>query len=234
MNPANYFKQIKAFRLIQHTSKELQAPAVALWYALLGTSNDLGHPAVFTVALSALASDAGLSLSGVKRAREALTRQGFIQWQQRPGRACAQYRMLDIAVDYSGGTAAPWESQTEPQTELQTEPQSEPQSGPQTGPQSGPQSGPIIYTKTKTGQTQTTPPLTPPGEGEGEKIAMKYYGKAGDAHGDAKVIAGDSMPKSGASSGPGRNAALEGRCLPGILRAIVFAAPGAPQWGLPP
>lgn len=167
----HYFEQIRAFRLIQRTRQELQAPAVALWYALLGTSNELGHPESFGVALSSLAHDAGLSLSGVKRARETLARSGLIEWQAQPGRACARYRMLDITMDYT----AREEAAREPQSEPQTEPQSEPQTGPQSEPQSEPHTGPIHYTKTKTNQTQKTPPQAPQGEGEGVKDAFEAF-----------------------------------------------------------
>jgi hypothetical protein len=148
----NHFQQIKAFRLLQRTKQELQSPAVALWYALLGTSNDLGHPAAFAVALSTLALDAGLSVSGVKRARNTLAQKGYIQWRERRGRACAEYTLLDITLDYFGGAMAPREPQGEPRGE----------------PDAAPDSGPIHYQKRKTGPKQDKPPLAPQGEGEGE------------------------------------------------------------------
>lgn len=129
----NYLAEIKAF----YDRLELNPQpntAIALWHALMSIANKAGWPDTFTVAQSVLGLRSGLNASAIKRARNKLATDGFIEWKARGGNQSAQYRLISLVV----------------QNEGKNEPQFEPQSEPQVAPQSEPQSEPINKTKTKT------------------------------------------------------------------------------------
>ena len=129
----NYLAEIKAF----YDRLELNPQpntAIALWHALMSIANKAGWPDTFTVAQSILGLRSGLNASAIKRARNKLAMDGFIEWKARGGNQSAQYRIISLVVQNSSTN----------------EPQYEPQSEPQVAPQCEPQSGPINKTKTET------------------------------------------------------------------------------------
>ena len=121
----NYLAEIKAF----YDRLELNPQpntAIALWHALMSIANKAGWPDTFTVASSVLGLRSGLNASALKRARNKLATDGFIEWKSRGGNLAAQYKINSLVVqNYS--KIAP---QFEPQSELQIAPQFEPQSEP--------------------------------------------------------------------------------------------------------
>lgn len=128
----DYLREMKAF----YDRLELNPQpntAIALWHALMSIANKAGWPDTFTVASSVLGLRSGLNASALKRARNTLSMNGFIEWKSRGGNQSAQYHMISIAVQY----------------QYKNEPQSEPQCEPQCEPQSEPQSEPIIKHKHK-------------------------------------------------------------------------------------
>ena len=137
----NYIAEIKAF----YDRLELNPQpntVIALWHALMSIANKAGWPDTFTAAQSVLMLKSGLSASALKRARNKLSMDGFIQWKSRGGNLAAQYRMISL-VAHNG---------------LQIEPQTEPQCEPQTEPQCEPQIGPINKLKQK---QNNIPPISP-------------------------------------------------------------------------
>lgn len=142
----NYLAEIKAF----YDRLELNPQpntVIALWHALMSIANKAGWPDTFTVAQSVLGLRSGLNASALKRARNKLATDGFIEWKQRGGNLSAQYHINSLVV------------QNQCKNEPQSEPQSEPQFEPQIAPQSEPQSEPINKTKTKT--KTNSPPISP-------------------------------------------------------------------------
>lgn len=128
----NYIAEIKAF----YDRLELNPQpntAIALWHALMSMANKAGWPDTFTVASSVLGLRSGLNASALKRARNKLATDGFIEWKSRGGNQSAQYRMISLVV----------------QNPYKNEPQCEPQSEPQNEPQFAPQSEPINKHKLK-------------------------------------------------------------------------------------
>jgi hypothetical protein len=121
----NYLAEIKAF----YDRLELNPQpntAIALWHALMSIANKAGWPDTFTVASSVLGLRSGLNASALKRARNKLATDGFIEWKSRGGNLAAQYKINSLVVqNYSKN-----EPQFEPQSELQIAPQFEPQSEP--------------------------------------------------------------------------------------------------------
>ena len=150
----NYLAEIKAF----YDRLELNPQpntAIALWHALMSIANKAGWPDTFTVASSVLGLRSGLNASALKRARNKLATDGFIEWKSRGGNLAAQYKINSLVVqNYS--KIAP---QFEPQSELQIAPQFEPQSELQIAPQFEPQSEPINKQRHK--HKQNTPPISP-------------------------------------------------------------------------
>lgn len=129
----NYIAEIKAF----YDRLELNPQpntVIALWHALMSIANKAGWPDTFTVAQSVLGLRSGLNASAIKRARNKLATEGFIEWKARGGNQAAQYKIISLVV----------------QNKTLNEPQYEPQSEPQVAPQCEPQSEPINKTKTKT------------------------------------------------------------------------------------
>ena len=113
----------------------------------MSIANKAGWPDTFTVASSVLGLRSGLNASALKRARNKLATDGFIDWKPRGGNQSAQYHIKSLVV----------------QNRHENEPQYEPQSEPQCEPQSEPQSEPINKHKLKPKQKpkQNNPPISP-------------------------------------------------------------------------
>lgn len=142
----NYLAELKAF----YDRLELNPQpntVIALWHALMSIANKAGWPDTFTVASSVLGLRSGLNASALKRARNKLATDGFIDWKPRGGNQSAQYHIKSLVV----------------QNRHENEPQCEPQSEPQCEPQSEPQSEPINKHKLKPKQKpkQNNPPISP-------------------------------------------------------------------------
>ena len=121
----NYIAEIKAF----YDRLELNPQpntAIALWHALMSIANKAGWPDTFTVAQSVLGLRSGLNASALKRARNKLATDGFIEWKSRGGNQSAQYRIISLVVQNYSQNEPQFEPQSEPQNEPQFEPQSEP------------------------------------------------------------------------------------------------------------
>ena len=150
----NYLAELKAF----YDRLELNPQpntVIALWHALMSIANKAGWPDTFTVASSVLGLRSGLNASALKRARNKLATDGFIDWKPRGGNQSAQYHIKSLVVQNR--------HEFEPQYEPQCEPQYEPQCEPQCEPQSEPQSEPINKHKLKPKQKpkQNNPPISP-------------------------------------------------------------------------
>ena len=126
----NYLAEIKAFYDRLELSPQPNT-VIALWHALMSIANKAGWPDTFTVAQSVLGLRSGLNASALKRARNKLATDGFIEWKQRGGNQSAQYRIFSLVV----------------QNQCKNE------------PQFAPQCEPINKTKTKT--KTYTPPISP-------------------------------------------------------------------------
>lgn len=140
----NYLAELKAF----YDKLELNPQpntVIALWHALMSIANKAGWPDTFTVASSVLGLRSGLNASALKRARNKLATDGFIDWKPRGGNQSAQYHIKSLVV----------------QNRHENEPQYEPQSEPQCEPQSEPQSEPINKHKLKLKPKQNNPPISP-------------------------------------------------------------------------
>lgn len=121
----NYIAELKAF----YDRLELNPQpntAIALWHALMSIANKAGWPDTFTVASSVLGLRSGLNASALKRARNKLATDGFIEWKSRGGNQSAQYRIKSLVVQNKYENEPQFEPQTEPQNEPQFEPQTEP------------------------------------------------------------------------------------------------------------
>ena len=128
----NYIAEIKAF----YDRLELNPQpntVIALWHALMSIANKAGWPDTFTVASSVLGFRSGLNESALKRARNKLATDGFIEWKTRGGNLAAQYKINSLVV----------------QNYIKNEPQIAPQNEPQIAPQYEPQSEPINKHKHK-------------------------------------------------------------------------------------
>lgn len=143
----NYFQQLRAFRIRQKLYR-LDAPAVALWYTLMAIANETGLHEGLSLAVSTLA-EAGLSKSGVQRARNTLQQKGYLTWRSRRGRESAVYDLADLTLALPCGA--------------QGGAQGGPQAGPQAAAQSAPQAGSISL-QNQTEQTGEPTPLPPRGE----------------------------------------------------------------------
>lgn len=146
----NYLAELKAF----YDRLELNPQpntVIALWHALMSIANKAGWPDTFTVASSVLGLRSGLNATALKRARNKLATDGFIDWKPRGGNQSAQYHIKSLVV------------QNRHENEPQCEPQSEPQCEPQSEPQCEPQSEPINKHKLKQKQKpkQNNPPISP-------------------------------------------------------------------------
>lgn len=121
----DYLKELKAF----YDRLELNPQpntAIALWHALMSIANKAGWPDTFTVASSVLGLRSGLNASALKRARNKLATDGFIEWKPRGGNLSAQYKINSLVAQNRYKNEPQFEPQNEPQFALQCEPQSEP------------------------------------------------------------------------------------------------------------
>nr|DAG10542.1 MAG TPA: putative replisome organizer protein [Bacteriophage sp.] len=84
----------------------------------MSIANKAGWPDTFTVASSVLGLRSGLNASALKRARNKLATDGFIEWKARGGNLSAQYKIKSLVVQNC--------YKNEPQNEPQCEPQNEP------------------------------------------------------------------------------------------------------------
>lgn len=125
----NYLAEIKAFydRL---ELNPLPSPAIALWHALMSIANRTGWQQEFTAAVSVLVLKSGLNAQAIKRARNRLEQDGYIQWRSRGGSQSAVYRMVSLVVQNDGVFCTTNCTTGVPQSEPQSEPQPEPQSVP--------------------------------------------------------------------------------------------------------
>ena len=117
----NYIAEIKAF----YEKLELNPQpntAIALWHALMSIANKAGWPDTFTVASSVLGLRSGLNASALKRARNKLAMDGFIEWKSRGGNLAAQYKINSLVVQNYPKNEPQYEPQYEPQIEPQYEP----------------------------------------------------------------------------------------------------------------
>lgn len=90
----NYIKQILAFQDLVEI-KGLSAGQIALWHALINVNNKCGWIEWFSVASSKLQIGAGLSESGIRKAREALKQLGIIDFQFQ-GTHATRYHLTDL------------------------------------------------------------------------------------------------------------------------------------------
>lgn len=90
----NYIKQILAFQDLVEI-KGLSAGQIALWHALINVNNKCGWIEWFSVANSKLQIGAGLSESGIRKAREALKQLGIIDFQFQ-GTHATKYHLTDL------------------------------------------------------------------------------------------------------------------------------------------
>lgn len=90
----NYIKQILAFQDLVEI-KGLSAGQIALWHALINVNNKCGWIEWFSVASSKLQIGAGLSESGIRKAREALKQLGIIDFQFQ-GTHATKYHLTDL------------------------------------------------------------------------------------------------------------------------------------------
>ena len=93
----NYLAELKAF----YDRLELNPQpntVIALWHALMSIANKAGWPDTFTVASSVLGLRSGLNASALKRARNKLATDGFIDWKPRGGNQSAQYHIKSLVV----------------------------------------------------------------------------------------------------------------------------------------
>lgn len=89
----NYLIEIRAFHDWQE-GHPLDAPAVALWYALMYQNNKAGWAPSFTVPVSVLELRSGLNRHTVYRARDCLQKNGRVIFRERPGGQCSEYRLI--------------------------------------------------------------------------------------------------------------------------------------------
>lgn len=81
----NYITEILCFQNFNR-NQTLSAGQISLWHALFAASNRQGLGQPFSVSDKMLQTDSGLSESGVRKAREALCRQGLVQYKKPSGR----------------------------------------------------------------------------------------------------------------------------------------------------
>lgn len=92
----NYLEEIKSFYVWLETNT-LTTPAVALWHALMHTSDRAGCPDEFTIAYSTLSAKTGLKKDAIVRARQALQQSGRINFRSRAGQQSAIYQIIPLA-----------------------------------------------------------------------------------------------------------------------------------------
>lgn len=171
----NYLLELRAFH-DRLESGGLSAPAIALWYAVMHVANRSGWKRELPIAASALALHAGLSPSGVKRAREALRQAGLLSWRTRGGNRASVYTLISATAAYGRGEEAGRSQRDEHQFEINPDDDSEHQFDPQGGPHAG-----RISKQDGTVQDRTRPPVSPQGEEGFAAFWEAYPRKAGKA-----------------------------------------------------
>ena len=120
MSDVNYFQQLRAFR-IRKKLCQLAAPEIALWFALMSISNELGQYDRLSLSVSTLMEEAGLSRGSFIRARNTLKQHGFISWDSRKGNQSALYSMTDLTTVYQYGTQTDTQDGTQTGTQGDTQ-----------------------------------------------------------------------------------------------------------------
>ena len=111
MKQPNYLSEINMFYDWLETN-QVPKSAIALWHALMHINNKAGWGQTFTVAVSTLESKTGFKRSELFEARNLLTQKRRINWKQRGGNLCAEYkinffsvRIADASADTSADTS---------------------------------------------------------------------------------------------------------------------------------
>lgn len=94
----NYSREISAF-YDWLEANNLNAAAIALWYALINTAKRAGWPKQFTVSALLLMAKAGLSKSAFFRARDKLAQLGRIAYIQQGENLNAVYSLTYLTAD---------------------------------------------------------------------------------------------------------------------------------------
>jgi len=93
----NYEEEIQSFYVWLETNS-VTTPAIALWHALMHTSNRAGCPDEFTVAYSTLSAKTGLKKDAIIRARQTLQQCGRISFRSRTGQQSAIYQIIPLSL----------------------------------------------------------------------------------------------------------------------------------------
>lgn len=129
----NYLKEIVAFNEYKLINP-MSAGQISLWYALIGISNKSGWKKWFSISNRVLELSAGLSRSGVAKAREALKSIGLIDYKFN-GMNATEYKLKSL-VKFDDSN------------------QESNQVGNQVGKQVGKQVGNTLYKQNKTKQNK--------------------------------------------------------------------------------
>lgn len=152
----NYISEIRAFRNLAKINS-LNASEIALWYALMGINNDFGWQREFTVPVKMLEFEAGLSRSGVYRARNKLKQIGAITWRERAGKSCSVYTINSLVFQYDTQSETQGGTQPETQGGTQSEHNAEP------------------LNKQNKNKTKEDPPQPPKGERVNYKAVVALF-----------------------------------------------------------
>ena len=94
----SYLNELLAFDTWLDTH-ELSTSAIVLWYALMQIDNKTGWKERFNVPNSLLSvKTGGLSVPAIHRAREALRKEGLIEYYTRTGGRATEYKLLPFCV----------------------------------------------------------------------------------------------------------------------------------------
>ena len=91
----NYLAHLRGFKL-RRAEYPLNTQEITLYYILCEYMNELYFPKSFTAANSVLQGLTGLSLSGLKRARSALQRKGYIHYQNGHANQAGRYALVSL------------------------------------------------------------------------------------------------------------------------------------------
>lgn len=94
----NYLQEIMTFQRFNQVHG-LSSGQISLWYALMAANNRAGWKRKFSVPNHVLMVDSGLSLSGVKKAREELAKNGLIKLTKaKHSKDLAVYEMVPVST----------------------------------------------------------------------------------------------------------------------------------------
>ena len=94
----NYLQEIMTFQRFNQVHG-LSSGQISLWYALMAANNRAGWKRKFSVPNHVLMVDSGLSLSGVKKAREELAKTGLVKLTKaRHSKEMAVYEMVPVST----------------------------------------------------------------------------------------------------------------------------------------